>query len=326
MGRDTRNDKDASVTRPPSIWPAVRQRLESVSIILVFVLICATFTFSNEFFFTWENWYNLLRQSSINGILGIGLTYVILTGGIDLSVGSVMALAGMIAGSLVSAASAPSAGLGEAIANATVYPAGVGILAGLAVGLALGSVNGVLVTLLRVPPFVATLGILSMGRGMTLIFSKGRPIPDLSPSFRWMGGGTIVGLPVPVVILLATFIVGWVVLKFTTFGRYVIAVGGNERSARSSGISTRTIIFTTYLISGLLAGLGGLVLTARTTSALPQAGIGYELDAIAAVVIGGTSLSGGKGSLVGTLFGALIIATINNGMDLMECPPTTSSS
>ncbi|RVT74201.1 ABC transporter permease [Agrobacterium sp. CNPSo 2736] len=280
-----------------------KEYMKSFSIVLVFLIICALFTSLNQYFLTWGNWLNLLRQSSINGILAIGVTFVILTKGIDLSVGSIMALSGMLAASLV------TTGNEQFLLWA--------ILAALGAGAAVGLINGILVSQINVPPFVATLGMLSMARGLTLIFSDGRPIANLSAPMKWIGSANVMGMPVPVLIFFAVFIVGWVTLSKTTFGRYVYAVGGNEKAARTSGISTRTITAATYVISGVLAGLAGLVLTARTTAALPQAGIGYELDAIAAVVIGGTSLSGGRGTLVGTLFGALIIGTINNGMDLM---------
>ena len=280
-----------------------KEFVKSFSIVLVFVAICILFTSLNQYFFTWNNWLNLLRQSSINGILAIGVTFVILTKGIDLSVGSIMALAGMVAASLVT--------------TGNESPILFAIVAALGTGAVLGLANGALIARVNVPPFVATLGMLSMARGLTLIFSDGRPIANLSAPMKWIGSGNVLGMPVPVLIFFAVFVIGWVTLSRTTFGRYIYAVGGNEKAARTSGISTRTITASTYVISGLLAGLGGLVLTARTTAALPQAGIGYELDAIAAVVIGGTSLSGGRGSLVGTLFGALIIGTINNGMDLM---------
>lgn len=279
------------------------EMIRQFSIVLVFFLIVAFFAFANQYFMTWLNWLNLVRQSSINGILAIGVTFVILTKGIDLSVGSVMALAGMIAASLVT----------ETNEQFVLF----GIFAGLAAGAGLGLVNGVLVAAVKVPPFVVTLGMLSVARGLTLIFSEGRPIPNLSDPFKWIGSGQIMYIPVPIVILFVVFLIGWTVSNYTTFGRYVYAVGGNEKAARTSGISTKVIVGATYVISGLLAGLAGLVLTARTTAALPQAGIGYELDAIAAVVIGGTSLAGGRGSLLGTLIGALIIGTINNGMDLM---------
>jgi putative xylitol transport system permease protein len=294
---------EISQQRTVSIGRAITPHVKSFSIVIVFLAITIFFTFANQYFLTWDNWLNLLRQSSINGILAIGVTFVILIKGIDLSVGSVMALAGMIAASLVT--------------SKNEHFVLVAVLAGLGIGAALGLVNGVIVARINVPPFVATLGMLSMARGMTLIFSQGRPIPNLSAPFRWIGGGDLFGLPVPVLILFLVFGIGWVVLSYTTFGRYIYAVGGNEKAARTSGVSTRMVTASTYVISGLLAGLAGLVLTSRTTAALPQAGIGYELDAIAAVVIGGTSLAGGRGSLVGTLFGALIIGTINNGMDLM---------
>ena len=294
---------EISQERTVSIGRAIAPLVKSFSIVIVFLAITIFFTFANQYFLTWDNWLNLLRQSSINGILAIGVTFVILIKGIDLSVGSVMALAGMIAASLVT--------------SKNEHFVLVAVLAGLGIGAALGLVNGVIVARINVPPFVATLGMLSMARGMTLIFSQGRPIPNLSAPFRWIGGGDLFGLPVPVLILFLVFGIGWVVLSYTTFGRYIYAVGGNEKAARTSGVSTRMVTASTYVISGLLAGLAGLVLTSRTTAALPQAGIGYELDAIAAVVIGGTSLAGGRGSLVGTLFGALIIGTINNGMDLM---------
>ncbi|MBB4571023.1 ABC transporter permease [Rhizobium leucaenae] len=277
--------------------------IRQFSIVVVFFLIVAFFSFASPYFMSWPNWLNLVRQSSINGILAIGVTFVILTKGIDLSVGSVMAIAGMIAASLVT--------------ETNEHIVLIGILAGLAVGAGLGLVNGVLVAAIKVPPFVVTLGMLSVARGLTLIFSQGSPIPNLSDAYKWIGSGQVMYIPVPIIILFLVFIIGWVVLNYTTFGRYVYAVGGNEKAARTSGISTKIIVGATYVISGLLAGLAGLVLTARTTAALPQAGIGYELDAIAAVVIGGTSLAGGRGSLLGTLIGALIIGTINNGMDLM---------
>jgi putative xylitol transport system permease protein len=286
-----------------SLGRVIAPLLKSFSIVIVFLAISIFFTFANQYFLTWDNWLNLLRQSSINGILAIGVTFVILIKGIDLSVGSVMALAGMIAASLVT--------------SKNEHFVLVAVAAGLGIGAALGLANGFIVAKINVPPFVATLGMLSMARGMTLIFSQGRPIPNLSVPFRWIGGGDLFGLPVPVLILFFVFGIGWVVLSYTTFGRYIYAVGGNEKAARTSGVSIRIVTASTYVISGLLAGLAGIVLASRTTAALPQAGIGYELDAIAAVVIGGTSLAGGRGSLVGTLFGALIIGTINNGMDLM---------
>uniref|UniRef100_UPI00286E60BF ABC transporter permease n=1 Tax=Deinococcus sp. TaxID=47478 RepID=UPI00286E60BF len=193
----------------------------------------------------------------------------------------------------------------------------VAVMAGLGTGAALGMVNGLLVSRFGVPPFVATLGMLSVARGLTFIYTDGTPIPNLSPAFRTIGQGFVGPIPVPVFIFAGVALLFWWVLKYTTFGRYIYAVGGNERSARTSGVNTRGVLFGAYIIAGSLAGLAGLILTARTTSALPQAGVSYELDAIAAVVIGGTSLSGGTGSVLGTVIGALIIGVINNGLDLL---------
>lgn len=272
-------------------------------IIIAFVALCLVLSIINENFMTWENWVNVLRQTSINGILAIGMTYVILTKGIDLSVGSILAVSGIVAASLVT---------GDA-ANSAI----IGVFAGLLVGAILGAVNGGIVARLAVAPFVVTLGMLSVARGLTFIYNDGMPIANLSADFKFLGQGMVGEIPVPVIILVFIFAVFWFILKYTTFGRYVYAVGGNEKSAKTSGINTRMVIFVVYIISGALAALAGLILAARTTSALPQAGVAYELDAIAAVVIGGTSLSGGVGTLTGTLIGALIIGVINNGLDLL---------
>lgn len=279
------------------------QVLSRYGIVIAFLVLCLVLSLISPYFLTPGNITNVLRQASINGILAIGLTFVILTGGIDLSVGSLLALSGILGASVVTGADPGS-------------PA-VAIGFGIGVGLALGTVNGVLIAHLRVPAFVATLGMLSVARGLTFISNNGMPVPNLSPAFRQIGQGFVAGVPVPVILFAVTVLLAWVVLRFTTYGRYVYAVGGNERSARTSGINTRRVVLSVYAISGALAGLAGLVLAARTTSALPQAGISYELDAIAAVVIGGTSLTGGVGSPIGTLFGALIIAVISNGLDLM---------
>ncbi len=289
--------------RPARLRLAAGQALSRYGIVIAFVVLCAALSGLNEYFFTRHNITNVLRQASINGILAIGQTFVILTGGIDLSVGSLVAVCGIL-GALV-------------VTGGTPHSPALALLIGVAAGAGFGVVNGALVARLRVPAFVATLGMLSVARGLTFISNDGMPVPSLADSFLTLGQGFVAGVPVPVILFGLTVLVAWVVLRFTTYGRYVYAVGGNERSARTSGIATRRVIFSVYVISGALAGLSGLLLAARTTSALPQAGLSYELDAIAAVVIGGTSLTGGVGSVVGTLFGALIIAVISNGLDLM---------
>jgi len=272
-------------------------------IVIAFFIIAAILAVANEHFLSVVNLLNVGRQVSINGILAIGMTFVILTGGIDLSIGSTLAITGMVSASLV---------IGD-----SPYSPTVAVLAGIVTGIAFGAVNGVLIARFAVPAFVATLGMLSMARGATLLYSGGRPIPSLSEDFTWLGQGFVLGIPFPIIVFAVALVIAWVTLRFTVFGRWVYAVGGNAKSAKTSGIPTRTVIFSAYVIMGGLAGLAGPVLTARTSAALPQAGLGYELDAIAAVVIGGTSLAGGVGSLGFTLVGALIIGIISNGLDLM---------
>jgi putative xylitol transport system permease protein len=272
-------------------------------IVAVLIVLCIVLSFANQYFLTLGNIADILRQTSINGILAIGMTYVVLTAGIDLSVGSTLALAGIVSASLVTGAH-------------PLNPA-LGLFAGLLVGAAAGAINGLLVARLSIPPFVATLGMLSAARGLTYIYNDGMPVTDLPDGYLNIGTGAMAGVPVPIIVFAAVALLFWFVLRYTTYGRYVYAVGGNAKSAKTSGISTGKIIFSVYVIGGLLAGLAGIILAARTTSALPQAGVSYELDAIAAVVIGGTSLSGGTGSLGGTVVGALLIGVINNGLNLL---------
>ncbi|MDX5401277.1 MAG: ABC transporter permease, partial [Rhodobacterales bacterium] len=284
--------------------------VQRYGIFLALLLLCLVLALISENFLTTRNILNVLRQTSINGILAIGMTFVILTRGIDLSVGSVAALAGVVAASMATTSATGMIAGGP-------YPALVAILAGLAAGMACGSLSGAIVARFSVPAFVVTLGMLSAARGLTLLYSGGRPIPNLTEEFRWIGTGSIWGIPVPIFLLLGTFAVAHFVLTQTRFGRHVYAVGGNPHAAKVSGLPLRRIRFSVYVISGALAGLAGMVLAARTGSGLPQAGIAYELDAIAAVVIGGTSLAGGVGRVTGTLIGALLIGVMNNGLDLL---------
>lgn len=284
---------------------AAKRRMQTFvdrySMPLIFVVLCVVLAFSSPYFLTTRNLMDILRQTSINGILAVGMTYVILTKGIDLSVGSILAFAGICSGLIA----------------AQGHGMFVVLSAGLLAGAALGAVNGIVVARMNVPPFVATLGMLSVARGLTYIVSDGSPVADLPDAYLALGAGSLGPITMPILIFAAVAVLFWVVLKYTTYGRYIYAVGGNEKSARTSGIGVRKVIFSVYVVSGLLAGLAGMVLSARTTSALPQAGLSYELDAIAAVVIGGTSLSGGTGSVMGTLFGALLIGVINNGLNLL---------
>lgn len=298
---------------PSSSWFSAEKRgtlIQEYGIFLAFLLLAVILSFSNEYFLTPGNISNVLLQTSINGVLAIGMTFVILTRGIDLSVGSVVALAGMVSASF--ATTSATAGVAGA-----PYPFFVALAIGILVGVACGIIVGFIVSRFSVPAFVATLGMLSAARGMTLIYGGGKPVPALTPEFRWIGTGNILGIPMPVILLGIVFLASWWILTRTRFGRYIYAVGGNPHAAKTSGINVTRIRFLVYVISGGLSGLAGMMLSARTGSALPQAGIAYELDAIAAVVIGGTSLSGGVGRVTGTLIGALIIGVMNNGLDLM---------
>lgn len=254
-------------------------------------------------FLSIDNILNLLRQASINGLLAIGMTFVVLTGGIDLSVGSIVGASGMFAALMARS----EMGL----------PWYLAVIVGLGVGLILGSMNGVIISYLKVPAFIATLGTLSIARGITYMASDARPVPGLSEKFLKIGGGGVGPIPIPVVILAGVLAVCFLLLYRCRYGRYVFATGGNQMAARVSGVKTRQIVCSVYMISGLLAGLAGVILTSRVTSGLAQSGQNYETDAIAAAVIGGNSLAGGRGRLWGTIVGLLIIGVMNNGLDMM---------
>lgn len=254
-------------------------------------------------FLTPQNLVIVARQISINGILAVGVTYVLLTGGVDLSLGSVVALAGVVAASFAQAEGVP-----------LVVPVGLGVLT----GLACGGVNGFLVAWGRVAPFIVTLGMMTAARGLALVLSGGRPVSGLRPEFNRLGSGDWLGIPLPVLTLAFVTFLSWVFLRHFRPGRYIYAVGGNEEAARAAGIGVRRVKLLAYAICGALAGLAGVVLAARITTGQPNAGVGYELDAIAAVVIGGTSLSGGVGGVGGTIQGALLMGMINNALDLLN--------
>ena len=250
------------------------------------------------------NLRNILRLASINGLLAIGMTFVCLTGGIDLSVGAVMGCAGMY-----------SAYFAQEVMN---LPWFVGVAVGLAMGLAIGLFNGICVAYLKVPAFVGTLGSMSIAKGLTFILTNAQPIPKLSASFKYLGGGMIGGfLPIPIIIFGVILFICFLLLYNTRYGRYVFAVGGNQKAARVSGINVKIVTASVYLLSGFLAALAGIIMTARVTSGVTSTGDGYETDAIAMVVIGGTSLAGGKGRLWGTIVGILLMVCLSNGLDML---------
>lgn len=279
--------------------------IEQRSLIALFLLI-AVVSSLNPNFFTIDNFLNIFRQTSINAIIAIGMTFVILIAGIDLSVGSVLALSGAVAASLISR-------------DISVY---IVVPLILCFGAGLGLVNGALVAFGKVQAFMATLIMMLMLRGLTMIYTNGRPITtgfsDNADTFSSIGTGFIWGIPVPVWLMLLLFGIGWYVLSQTRIGRYIYALGGNESATALSGININRVKLFVFAVSGLLAALAGLIVTARLGSAQPTAGSGYELDAIAAVVVGGTSLMGGKGRIFGTLIGALIIGFLSNALNLLN--------
>lgn len=278
-------------------------KYKSVIGLIVFSLIIAIF---NDRFLTIGNILNVLRQTSINSVIAAGMTFIILTGGIDLSVGSTLALTGAIMASLLSAG----------------VPLPIAILLTIVLGAFIGFLNGLIIAKGKVQPFIATLAMMTIIRGATLIFTNGRPIStgDFpgADQFYWLGSGRLFGIPAPIYVTILIFVLAYYLLKHTSLGRYVYALGGNEEATKLSGINVDLIKYKVYAISGALAAVAGLIVTARLSSAQPQAGSGYELDAIAAVVLGGTSLAGGKGGVIGTIIGALIIGILNNALNLMD--------
>ena len=271
-----------------------------IGLILLFIIISVM----NDSFLEFSNLRNLLRQVSINAIIAFGMTFVILTGGIDLSVGSILALSSAVMANLIVTGTDP--------VLAIVLAAGVGLV--------LGCINGLVITYGRVAPFIATLATMTIYRGATLVFTDGNPISGLTqdPLFHGFGQGDIAGLPVPAITMFLAFIILWFVLSRTSLGRKTYAVGGSEKVSYIAGIKIDRVKIFVYALTGMLCGIAGAIITSRLNSAQPTAGAGYELDAIAAVVLGGTSLAGGRGHIVGTLIGALIIGTLNNGLNILD--------
>jgi ribose/xylose/arabinose/galactoside ABC-type transport system permease subunit len=264
------------------------------------------------------NLFNVMRQISFIGILAVGMTFVILTAGIDLSVGSLLAFSGIVCASVAK-------GSRSLLEGGVTDPGGVRVLiaalAAILVGVIIGMLQGTLVARAGIPAFIVTLGGLGAWRGATLLWSDGQPISSFSDDFKFWGQGFIGPLPVPVIFFLAMVIIGQVILKYTQYGRWIYALGGNPEASRLSGLNVKMLTTSVYVISGFCAGLAGFLLTSRLNSAEQVAGQGYELQAIAAVVIGGTSLFGGQGSMVGTLIGAMLIGVLNNGLVILNVSP-----
>lgn len=284
---------------------SIKGNLVKYKSLLAFFVLCIIISVITPRFLTVSNITNVLTQVSVNAVIAIGMTFVILTGGIDLSVGSILAIAGALAASVVKT-------------NGNVLLA---IIVAVIVGGAIGLINGLLVSKGKVQAFIVTLASMTILRGVTYVFTNGTPISGLNNAFSAIGNKKMGVLPVPVLIMAVAVLIAYYLLSQTKFGRYLYALGGNEDSARLSGINTDKIKTWVYVVSGIAAAISGVIITSRIGSASPNAGSGFELDAIAAVVIGGTSLSGGEGSVVGTIIGALIIGVLNNGLNLMNVSP-----
>jgi ribose/xylose/arabinose/galactoside ABC-type transport system permease subunit len=267
---------------------------------------CVLFSLLSPYFFSTDNLLNVTLQISITSIIAVGMTLIILTAGIDLSVGSLVALSGIV--------------VTTAVKLPLPFPVALALAVclGLAMGALSGGIAGLFVTRFGITPFIVTLALMTVERGLAFALTEGRPVWELPEGFAVLGSGRIAGVPVPTLIMLATFAVAHIVLKYTRFGRYVYAVGGNEEAARLAGINTKMILLKVYVLGGLLTAVSGILLSSRMNSGQPNAGMMYELDVIAAVVVGGTSLFGGRGTVAGTFLGSLLIGVLRNGLNLLN--------
>ncbi len=264
------------------------------------------FSVFSPYFFTAENILNVTLQTSITAIIAAGMTFVILTAGIDLSVGAMVAFSGVVVTSILK--------LG--IPFSLSFP--LCLLGGILIGICSGSIAGLFVTRFNITPFIVTLALMTILRGGAYIYTGGRPIWGLPEEFSFLGSGRAFGIPVPTIIMLCIYLSAFVVLRHTKFGRYVYAVGGNKEAARLAGININRVLWSVYLICGVLSAISGVLLASRMNSGQPNAGLMYEMDVIAAVVVGGTSLFGGRGSIVGTFLGAMLIGILRNGLNLLN--------
>lgn len=280
--------------------------MSELGIGLALVFEITLFSILSPYFLTTDNLLNVSLQTSISAIIAIGMTFVILTAGIDLSVGSLVALAGIVATSVLK------------VELPIVLLLPLAITAGLLTGTCSGLFAGFVITRFRITPFIVTLALMTILRGLAFVVTDGRPVWDLPEEFSTIASGRIFGIPAPTLVMLAAFLSAHVILTRTRFGRYVYAVGGNAEAARLAGIKTKQVLLTVYVVSGVLTGCSAILLAARVNSGQPNAGLMYELDAIAAVVVGGTSLFGGKGSVMGTLIGAFLIGILRNGLNLLN--------
>lgn len=276
---------------------------------------------TGEYFLNSQNLINIARQVSLNAIIACGMTFAILTGGIDLSVGSVVAITGMVMAGVLKNNSFMEIPLPFLAHSGELLRVCIAVTLGLMVGTFLGFFNGLIVAYTRIPPFIATLATMSIARGWALIYSNGYPISGLPDVFTFIGRGSIKNIPLPVYLMLAVILISWILLNKTRFGRYVYALGGSVETVRLSGINVKSVYIKIYTLIGCFAALSGMVLCSRLSSGQPMAGTGWELDAIAAVVVGGGNISGGRATIWGTVIGAFIIGLLNNGLNMMNVSP-----
>lgn len=287
------------ITKPR---PELIRRYGMLLVLIIMILLASTLS---DRFMTTANLLNVTRQVAINAILAAGMTAVIISGGIDLSVGSVVAISGALGAGLIASGAGWFAG----------------VMLTLVIGLCFGVANGLFIAYGQLPPFIVTLATMALARGFTQVYTGGRAITVANQTFHWFGHGYVGAIPVPVIIMVAIYFLAYIFFKHMKLGRLIYAVGGNEKACRMAGIRVNRVKVAIYGISGLLAGLVGVILTARLFSAQPTAGVSYEMDAIAAVVLGGTSMSGGRGTIGGTIVGALIIGILGNVFNLLDVSP-----
>ncbi len=291
----------------------VRYFKDNIGIIIALLVMClflVVFPTTSKTFMTTKNIFNILRQNASNLFLATGMTMVIILGGIDLSVGAVIALSGCVAAGITTA-------MGGDTAQAQALAAILGFLACIAVGGVVGLFNGLFISKTAIPPFIVTLASMNITNGIALVYTNGAPIRCMTDAFKWPGAGYVGPVPVPVILMLIVFIIAVLIVNRTQLGRHIYAVGGNAQAAKFSGINVTKVKFIVYTYTGIMAGIAGMVVASRLYSGQPTAGDGAEMDAIAAVVVGGTSMSGGSGRLGGTLIGVLIIGVLNNGLNLL---------
>ncbi|EPN33905.1 ribose ABC transporter permease [Pseudomonas syringae pv. actinidiae ICMP 18807] len=299
----------ATKTKAPQGWFARFMRSPAFYPLVGLIVVTICMIFASDKFLTSANLENIARQVSINAIIAVGMTCVILTGGIDLSVGPVMALSGTLTAALLVAG----------------VPGPIAIMAGLLLGAAFGIGNGIFVAYLKMPPIIVTLATMGIARGLGLMYTNGYPVSGLPEWFSFFGRGEFLGIQIPILAMVLVYIAAFILLQHTPIGRYIYAIGGNEEAVRLSGVRAPRYKLLVYGISGLTAAVAGLLLTSRLMSGQPNAGVSFELDAIAAVVLGGAAIAGGRGAILGTLVGAMLLGVLNNGLNLMSVSPYVQS-